>query len=99
MRVSSRPHLTISTCMAPNMDGFCCELAGYLAEKLSTPVDLKIDIPWQERERMFDAGKIQLCWICGLPYIWKADEHPGRFAPLVAPVMAGSRYQDRPIYY
>lgn len=91
--------LTITTCMAPNMDFICRDLAGYLAGRLSVPVRAEIDIPWQERERRFDAGEIDLCWICGLPYVRMADLRPGEFLPLVAPVMAGERYQGRPIYY
>jgi phosphonate transport system substrate-binding protein len=91
--------LTISTCQAPNMDFICRDLAGYISEKLSIPVQLAIDVPWQERDRLLDAGEIDLCWICGLPYIRKAELMPGRIEPLVAPVMAGSRYQDRPIYF
>ncbi len=85
--------------MAPNMDGFCRDIAGYLSEKLSMPVEFKIDISWQERERLLDAGEIQLCWICGLPYIRKADSNPGMIDPLVAPVMAGDRYLQQPVYY
>ncbi len=91
--------LTISTCMAPNMDYFCRDLAEYLARKLSLPVQTRIDISWQERERLLDEGELDLCWICGLPYVWKADRTPGRIEPLAAPVMRGSRYQNRPIYF
>lgn len=91
--------LTISTCMAPNMDFLCVDLAGYIQNKLNIPVEVKIDIPWQERERMLDAGQINLCWLCGLPYVWKADRTPGKIAALVAPVMSGRRYQDKPVYY
>ncbi len=91
--------LTISTCQAHNMDFICRDLAGYISERLSVPVRLAIDIPWQERDRLLDAGEIDLCWICGLPYVRKADLVPGRIEPLVAPVMAGSRYQSRPIYF
>jgi phosphonate transport system substrate-binding protein len=91
--------LTISTCQAPNMDFLCRDLAGYISERLSIPVRLALDIPWQERDRLLDAGKIDLCWICGLPYIRKADQLAGRIEPLVAPVMADSRYASRPIYF
>ena len=91
--------LTISTCMAANMDFLTAGLADLIANRLSMPVDLRIDIPWQERERLLDAEEIDLCWICGLPYVWKADRAPGKIAPLAAPVMADGRYQDRPVYY
>lgn len=85
--------------MAPNMDYLCRDLAGYLSARLPVPVQAKIDIPWQERERMLDAGEIGLCWICGLPYVWKADRMPRQVEPFVAPIMSGSRYQNRPIYF
>lgn len=81
------------------MDDMCRDLAGYLAMRLSIPVELIIDLPWQERERLLDDGKIDLCWICGLPYIKKVAQTPGSIDPLVAPVMTGSRYQNRPIYF
>jgi phosphonate transport system substrate-binding protein len=85
--------------MAPNMDGLCRDLADYLALRLSLPVTAVIDVPWQERERLLDAGQIDLCWICGLPYIRKVAQAPGWIEPLVAPVMRASRYQNRPIYF
>jgi phosphonate transport system substrate-binding protein len=91
--------LTMTTCMAPNMDDLCRDLAEYITDRLSIPVQPVIDLPWQEREQLLDAGKIDLCWICGLPYVRKADRLPARIEPLVAPVMAGSRYQNRPIYF
>lgn len=85
--------------MAPNMDGFCRDLAGYISKKLSMPVDFIIDLPWQARERMLDEGSVDLCWICGLPYVRKAALSPGSMEPLVAPVMAGSRYGNVPVYF
>ena len=91
--------LVISTCQAPNMDFLCRDLAAYISEKLSIPVDVQIDLPWQERDRLLDAGQIDLCWICGLPYVRKADRNASQIELLAAPVMQGERYQNRPIYY
>jgi phosphonate transport system substrate-binding protein len=91
--------LTISSCMAPNMEFVCVEVGRYLSERLSIPVESVLDIPWQERERRLDAGQIDLCWICGLPYVWKADRKPSQVEVLVAPVMSGSRYGGLPVYY
>lgn len=87
--------IKISSCMAPNMDFVCRELAGYLSRRLSMPVEARLDIPWQERERLLDEGQIDLCWICGLPYVWKAQQ----VELAAAPVMLGQRYQGRPIYF
>jgi phosphonate transport system substrate-binding protein len=91
--------LTITSCMAQNMDFISRDLADYLSLRINTSVEPILDIPWQERERRFFNGEIDLCWICGLPYIIRADSLPGSIEPLVAPVMRGSRYLNRPIYY
>lgn len=91
--------LTISTCMAPNMDYICRDLAGYISTRICIPVEPRLDISWQERERLLDEGEIDLCWICGLPYIRKIERKSSPIELLAAPVMQGERYHNRPIYY
>jgi phosphonate transport system substrate-binding protein len=91
--------ITLSTCQAPNMNYLCRDLAEYLAPRLRIPVRLRIDPLWTERDRLLDEGEIDLCWICGLPYVRKVERSPGIVTPLAAPVMAGSRYEGHPIYY
>jgi phosphonate transport system substrate-binding protein len=91
--------LNISTCMAPIMDGFCVDLAQFLSERMTFPVQASLNMSWQERERLFDAGDIQICWICGLPYVWKKDSFPHQYELLAAPVMKANRYQNSPIYF
>jgi phosphonate transport system substrate-binding protein len=91
--------LTISSCQAPNMDFFTRDLADYLSERLPVPVKAELDLPWQERDRRLDEGRLDLCWICGLPYVLKAAQPSPRIALFAAPVWQGSRYQDRPIYF
>src|SRR4051812_46664823 len=93
----NRP-LRVASCMAPNADAMCRGLANWLAAQLDIAVELVDDVPWQERARRLDAGLIDLCWICGLPYVEKADS--GAAIELcVAPVMRAPRYGGRPIYY
>jgi phosphonate transport system substrate-binding protein len=91
--------LAITSCMAPLADAFCATLARYIGEQLALPTAFIDDLPWQERERRFDAGAIHICWICGLPYVWKADRRDPQIDLLAAPVMQGDRYQDRPVYF
>ncbi len=91
--------LAISSCMAPNMDFLTRALAGYLSARSGLAVEARLDLPWRERERLLDAGEIDLCWICGLPYVWKADQNPPRVRLLAAPVMAGARYANLPVYF
>jgi phosphonate transport system substrate-binding protein len=85
--------------MAPRADSFCAALARYIGDQLQIPIAFIDDIAWQERERRFDAGDIDICWICGLPYVWKADRGYPPLELLAAPVMSGARYQNRPVYF
>lgn len=57
------------------------------------------DLPWQEREWLLDKGQIHVGWICGLPYVRKADQARPAVELLAAPVRQGPRYQDRPICF
>src|SRR5690606_18240938 len=43
-------------------------------------------------------GDIDLCWICGLPYVDKADRGAD-IAPCVAPVMNDPRYGGDAVYF
>jgi phosphonate transport system substrate-binding protein len=90
--------LNITTCQAENAEPVCAALAGYLSARLEMEVRFISDIPWQERERRFDAGEIDLVWICGLPYVDKADRGD-TIELLAAPVMAGERYGGKPVYF
>lgn len=91
--------LILSSCQAPNKDFFVYDLAGYLSEQLGQPVEARLDISWQQRDQLLDDGQIDLCWICGLPYVLKADQKPSRIQLLAAPVLRGARYLNTPIYF
>jgi phosphonate transport system substrate-binding protein len=69
--------------MAENTESFCHALAQYIDDQLGVPVEYVSGISWQERERLFDRGEIDLIWICGLPYARKSDS-AGIRAPRLA---------------
>lgn len=48
---------------------------------------------------MLDRGEAHLGFVCGLPYVWKADSAAPQVELLAAPVMARPRYGNRPIYF
>lgn len=91
--------LRMASCMAPNADGTCEAIASYLAARLEVAVTFVDDIPWAQRELQLDRGEIQLCWLCGLPYIRKADAPAPDIELVAAPVMAAPRYGGRAIYF
>jgi phosphonate transport system substrate-binding protein len=93
------PDLRLASCMAENSEPVCRLVAAYLAEKLDLSVEYISGIPWQERERRFDRGEIEILWLCGLPYVDKIDSLRANMELLAMPVPVGERYQDQPIYF
>jgi phosphonate transport system substrate-binding protein len=91
--------LRFTSIQAPNADPLCRAISAYLGTALSIPTQFVDDLHWQAREAELDSGDIQVGWICGLPYVWKADHKPPKIDLLAAPVMAGPRYHDQPIYF
>lgn len=77
----------------------CCEITRYIGEQLGISIEFINDIPWQEREHLLDTQQAHLGWICGLPYVRKADQALSPIELIAAPVMQHPRYQQRPIYY
>jgi phosphonate transport system substrate-binding protein len=85
--------------MAENTEFFCQSIAAYLQANLGIQTDYVSALPWQERERLFDEGKIDILWLCGLPYVDKADLYESEMELLAVPVPAGSRYCGQPVYF
>jgi phosphonate transport system substrate-binding protein len=90
--------LRVTSCQAPVAEAFCAAVSGYLGARLGIATEFVRNVPWPERLRRFDAGAIHVCWLCGLPYVWRADRG-ARVELLAAPVMAAPRYGDRPVYF
>ncbi len=80
--------------MAENSDDFCQAVAGYIENRIRVSTRYVSDVSWQERERLFDRGEIQILWLCGLPYVHKADWLKSGVELLAVPVPSGARYQD-----
>lgn len=91
--------LTFTSCQAPIAEAFCEALVALVGRRLGVATHFVADVPWQGRERRFDAGEIQVCWMCGWPYAERADAALAQLELLAAPVMADPRYGDRPVYY
>jgi phosphonate transport system substrate-binding protein len=102
MRVVDRgrpPAIRFTSCQAPAAEAFGAAVARYVGERLGIPVEFEDRLPWRERLRAFDAGRIHVCWMCGLPYVWRSDRGDAGLELLAAPVMEGPRYRDRPVYF
>jgi phosphonate transport system substrate-binding protein len=91
--------LKLASCMAENSDDFCRAVACYIENRIHVSTRYVSDVSWQERERLFDRGEIQILWLCGLPYVHKADREGSGVELLAVPIPRGERYQDRPVYF
>jgi phosphonate transport system substrate-binding protein len=85
--------------MAENTDSFCRAVAGFIENRIRIPVQYVSNVSWQERERLFDLGEIHILWLCGLPYVDKADAAENPIELLAVPVPRGERYQGRAVYF
>jgi phosphonate transport system substrate-binding protein len=91
--------MRFASCMAPNAEPLFRETVDYLADQLGINAILAHDRTWEQREHGLDNGQIEVGWICGLPYVWKADQPTPALELLAAPVMSADRYGDRPVYF
>jgi phosphonate transport system substrate-binding protein len=87
--------LRFATFLAPNMWPVYRYLADRIGHRLERPVELVVGHSFDQFER----GEADLGVICGLPYVWLADRRPPPVEPLAAPVLSGTRYGGRPVYY
>jgi phosphonate transport system substrate-binding protein len=83
------------TFLAPNIYPVYRFVADYVAEKLKYPTELTEGVSFDQ----FATNQADVGFICGLPYVQLADQHPPAVKLLAAPVLQGERYQDRPIYF
>jgi len=91
--------LRFTSCQAPIAEEFCAGVARFVGEYLGIAVEFVDGMPWQERLSEFDAGWIQVCWMCGLPYVWRADRPESAVELLAALVPAEPRYAGRAVYF
>jgi phosphonate transport system substrate-binding protein len=70
-------------------------VADAIARELGAPVDL---VPRADYTDLA-AGRDDLAFVCGLPYVEVVDGLISAPTPLVAPVLTGQRHRDRPVYF
>lgn len=85
--------------MAENADFLYRGMAAYLARRAGTAVETVEGVPWWERQRMLSEGEAHVGFLCGLVYAAWADRRAPEVELLGAPVPAGERYGERPVYF
>jgi phosphonate transport system substrate-binding protein len=85
----------VVTFLAPNMLPVYEFTIAYVSRKLNYPMELVVGSSYDE---LYDAD---FSFVCGLPYVLRTAprKNPSPVAAIVAPVLQGDRYQNRPIYF
>ena len=90
--------LRFTNCQSELMDETVAEIVRRIEKKVDIKCEFVHQPHWLEREAMFDAGEIDVAWICGIWYARRVDA--GRGLQLIsAPVMEKERYGDIPQYF
>lgn len=91
--------LQLTTCQAVNTHAVTAAIADYLAQQLNLETQFVIDPSWEECLQNVLTGHIEIGWMCGYPYVQQTAVPEPAIELLALPVMAGTRYQNRPIYF
>lgn len=87
--------LVFATYLAPNVRPVYEHVAASVAATLGRTARLITG----ESFGQLGSGEVDFAFLCGLPYVRLARETPSPLVLLAAPVLAGPRYQGRPIYF
>ncbi|MGH7268435.1 MAG: PhnD/SsuA/transferrin family substrate-binding protein [Candidatus Rokuibacteriota bacterium] len=90
--------LTLASFLADNARPLYDAIARYLVERTGEPAEL-LAVPWEDRVRLREAGRVDVAFLCGLPYTRQHDGPAPRLELLCAPLMADTRYGGRPVYF
>ena len=71
-------------------------IASFVGQRLGLPVET---VQGESFDEIGAGGRLDIAFICGLPYVELKRQNRAPVELLAAPVLAGERYQDRPIYF
>ncbi|MAT98395.1 MAG: phosphate ABC transporter substrate-binding protein [Anaerolineaceae bacterium] len=91
--------IQFTTCQAINTHAVTEAIASYLSQQLEIETRFVIEPPWEECLQYVLAGKIQIGWMCGYPYVQTMAQPEPPVELLALPVFAGERYENQPVYF
>lgn len=95
----SQPTVYFASFLGDNAFEFYRQVTAYLGQAAGIATALVDGLSPAEQDRRVNAGAIQAVFTCGLPYVRKADLSPPMLRLIAAPVRAGARYRDEPVYF
>ena len=87
--------LRFGTFLAPNVMPVYEAVTAAVGRKLDIPTELVVETSYDSCER----DENEVCFVCSLPYVTFERRGIAPATPIAAPVLEGSRYGGRPIYF
>lgn len=87
--------LRFGTFLAPNMLGVYQAIADEVGKRLNVETELIVETDYENCAKDLN----DVCFVCSLPYIEFERRGISPSVPIAAPVLAGMRYGNKPIYF
>ncbi len=97
--MSQPSKLRLVSYLAPNMFGFYEAVGAYLSRVLDIETQLEQSQYDPLEDPMMLQNRLDIAFICGLPFARRHTVVSNQLQALVAPVMQASRYENRPVYF
>jgi phosphonate transport system substrate-binding protein len=91
--------LSLVSYLAPNMFWFYSAVGAYLSRVLEIETDIVQSPEDPLKDPLLLQDRLDIAFICGLPFIRHQTLAPHQLKAIVAPVMQAKRYQNRPVYF
>ncbi len=91
--------LKLVSYLAPNMFWFYEAVGAYLSRELDIEVDIVQSPEDPLKDPLLLEDRLDIAFICGLPFVRHYRVAPNQLEAIVAPVMQAKRYQNRPVYF
>lgn len=75
------------------------DIVGFIQDRIGRPCELVNGLSYRTVDAMLESGAIDVAFVCGLPYVNKADRDNPSVKLLVAPIMTAPQYENQPKYY
>lgn len=91
--------LSLVSYLAPNMFWFYSAVGAYLSRALAIEVETVQGLDNPLKDPLLGEDRLDIAFICGLPFIRHHQVAPNQLKAIVAPVMQAQRYQNCPVYF
>lgn len=97
MTSPTRP-IRFASFLGDNAFEFYRQVVEHIGQVSGLPTEMLTDVS-AGMDTLFNEARLEAAFGCGLPYVWKAAEVQPTIRLMAAPVLAGARYHNQPVYF